>query len=254
MIKRLLDSIKVHDCELSKMRIGNRNDGGYVVLREICKDHTNAIYSFGIGDDISFEEDFTRAFNSSIPVRLYDPTIDKAPESEFSFEFYKQGVGADYPVPKDFKQDSLLKMDIEWHEWKALTDLPARELAKFSQILIELHVIPVKGLAEGNYTTYFKQFHESVQSELNMRLFACYKEVIDKLKEFFYIYHIHANNSLPKVEAEGIEFPPLIELSLVRKDLVENVKETESTFPIEGLDFPNKTDRDDICYVYPLGG
>jgi hypothetical protein len=35
-------------------------------------------------------------------------------------------------------------------------------------------------------------------------------------------------------------------VSFVRKDLVENIQETTASFPVEGLDFPNKTDRADI--------
>lgn len=251
MIKAFLDSIKVHDVELTKIRVGNKNDGGYVALDEICR-KTKAIYSYGVGDDIGFEVDFTNTYGA-LPVFLNDPTIEANFVDYPDFKFERQGIGEDYPVPKDFIQDSLLKMDVEWHEWNAIERLPESELVKFSQILIELHIIPVHGLEEGGYSPYFKGFHISIQDKLNQRLFAGYLEVINKLKKFFYIYHIHANNSLEKIELNGYSFPPLVELSLVRKDLIDVVREDWAEYPIKGLDFPNKTDRPDIQGVYPLG-
>ena len=85
-------------------------------------------------------------------------------------------------------------------------------------------------------------------------MFETHYKVLKKLNDLFYIYHIHANNSLPKVELNGYSFPPLIELSLVRKDLVKNTNMTNEIFPVKGLDFQNKTDRDDIEDFYPIGG
>lgn len=249
MIKKFLNSIKVYDCGLTKVRIGNKHDGGYVALKEVCE-KTKAIYSFGVGDDIGFEMDFTERFGD-VPVELYDPTVDSILDMPCNFKFHREDAKN---KSTGFVQESLLKMDVEWDEWSIIEDFNMRELAKFSQILIELHVVPVQGMDGHSYTPYFKGFHKSIEDKLNRRLFASYFEVLEKLKEFFYIFHIHANNSLPKVNVEGIEFPPLIELSLVRKDLVKDVRETDSTFPIEGLDFPNKTDRPDISNVYPFGG
>lgn len=258
MIKEFLESIKVYDVGLTKIRVGNLYDGGYVTLKEVCE-KTQAIYSYGVGDDIGFELDFVSKFNS-IPVKLYDPTIDSMPKNNLCptaeipnfFEFKKEGIGEGYSLPKPFRLNSLLKMDIEWSEWSALELLEIKELTKFSQILIELHLIPVEGLEKKGYTIYFEQFHGSVQSMMNQLFFSYYSKTLELLNEFFYIYHIHANNSLPKVEVEGCTFPPLLELSLVRKDLVGKVKEEGSIFPVEGLDFPNKKDRPDIENVYPL--
>jgi hypothetical protein len=144
-------------------------------------------------------------------------------------------------------------MDIEWDEWGALDTISYRNLARFSQILLEIHAIPVQGLDKLGFSSYFEGLHANIQRKLNNRIFAGYLETIERLKEYFYIYHIHANNSLPKVDVGGYNFPPLIELSLVRKDLVIDPVDDFSEYPVEGLDFPNKTDRPDIQGVYPLG-
>lgn len=254
MIQDFLDSIQVKDVGLTKVRVGNKHDGGYVALEEICE-KTKAIYSFGVGDDVGFELDFTKKFGP-IKVDLFDPTINKMPEAAIYHlfcNFYKQGIGSDYPVPTNFIQDSLLKIDVEWHEWAAFDIMSTKELLKFNQILAEFHIIPIQGMQNEHCSPYFDQFYGSVQDEMNKNIFSYYTSVMNGLTKHFHIFHIHANNSLPKTEVNGISFPPLIELSLVRKDLVKDAQNTKDSFPVEGLDFPNKTDRPDITNIYPLG-
>jgi hypothetical protein len=72
----------------------------------------------------------------------------------------------------------------------------------------------------------------------------------------FVLFHIHANNSLAVVNVGGHWFPPLLEASYVRRNLLPDVFLTKhkGQFPIEGLDYQNKSDRPDIINYYPLGG
>ena len=76
--------------------------------------------------------------------------------------------------------------------------------------------------------------------------------MLRRLNEFFFLFHIHANNSLPKVNLGGQTFPPLLELSWVRKDLARYRRVTQEKYPIKGIDYPNKNDRPDIEKVYPF--
>ena len=74
-----------------------------------------------------------------------------------------------------------------------------------------------------------------------------------KLLDLFYIFHIHANNSLPKMSVNGHSFPPLLEISFIRKDLISSIpKLSQEKYPIKGIDYPNKNDRSDIEKVYPF--
>jgi hypothetical protein len=250
-IKKFVKEIKVYDTELTKFRIGNPCDGGYVVLKEIAE-QTKDCYSFGIGEDIGFEIDFFNLFPGT-SFYLFDPTITSIPKSPkgFNYIFTNIGIGNGYGTCNmETQKESLLKVDIEWNEWDAFFHMPYSQLKKFSQILVEFHIVhaePKQGL-----TPYFRDFYNSVYKHVNDEIFIRYMAVLNKLNTFFYCYHIHANNSLPITDMDGHMIPPLLEMSFVRKDLVIKAEPTKESFPIEGLDFPNKVDRSDIYNYFPI--
>jgi len=249
-IKKFLYEVnEVYDTELTKQRIGKKSDGGYVTYPEIFK-KANTVYSLGVGDDVSFEKELIAKYSNIEEIFLFDPTIEKLPEENVKFSF-RQEEGLNV-LNEEIKQDSVLKMDIEWDEWEMFLEANKDFLNKFSQMFLEIHLVTIedkKGLSP-----YFTNFYKNVYGKINEVMFETHYKVLKKLNDLFYIYHIHANNSLPKVELNGYSFPPLIELSLVRKDLVKNTNMTNEIFPVKGLDFQNKTDRDDIEDFYPIGG
>jgi len=249
-VKNFLEQFKIYDCpNLTKIRIGNHGDGGYVALKELCK-QTSTVYSFGIGDDVGFELDFVKQFPDITGIKLCDPTIDLLPETHTKFTFSKEGISPGYGALENLAEDSLLKVDVEWNEWDAFQVFNEQDLGKFSQILIEFHIVHVEPRSE--LTAYFKSFYQTVLERINDDLFEKYCEVLERLNEQFYIFHIHPNNSLPKIGISGYSFPPLLEVSFVRKNSVGAVYSTGERFPVEGLDFPNKMDRPDIVNWWPI--
>jgi hypothetical protein len=60
-----------HKTEL--IRLGKDNDGGYLIPTKSIESTKN-LYSFGLDDDFSFEQDFCKKKNISI--NCYDPTVD----------------------------------------------------------------------------------------------------------------------------------------------------------------------------------
>jgi len=148
-------------------------------------------------------------------------------------------------------------MDIEWDEWNVLDKINSRTLNLFNQILLEIHIIHIDTnnnfmLNNKKLSPYFSKFYLNVYNQINDNLFSYYYKILKKIQKYFYIFHIHANNSLQMVEINNISFPPLLELSFVRKDLVKKAKITNEIFPITGLDYPNKSYRSEITNFYPL--
>ena len=141
-------------------------------------------------------------------------------------------------------------MDIEWNEWKTFLNLEP-DLIGFDQILVEFHLIHAE--SKEDLSPYFQNLYRSAFKVINNNLFDMYCEVLEILNLNFYIFHIHANNSLPMIIVQGHTFPPLIELSFVRKDFVTKAILSMENFPVKGLDFPNKKDRPDIVNFYPWG-
>lgn len=248
-IPNFLNMIQVYDTEHTKVRIGNAKDGGYVALREIL-DKTNTAYCFGIGNDIGFEEDLVSRY-PKIQVEAFDPFIPALPKEHKRFTFHKYGIGLKYRPITGVIKNSLLKMDTEWDEWGAFQLLSEEELKKFNQILVEFHLVHME--PRGGLSPYFHQLYNEVCYRVNEDLFAQYCEILKRLLNWFIIFHIHANNSLPLTDVDGWWLPPLLEVSMVRKDFVKRAAPTKASFPTPGLDFPNKTDRPDIIDYYPLG-
>ncbi len=248
-VSGLLELIQVRDCGMTKVRIGNQCDGGYIAYKELC-DMSPAVYSVGVGTDVGFELDWASRY-PACQFELYDPTIDRLPQDHERFTFHRHGIGK-YETLYNVKQDSTLKVDIEWNEWDAFENFRAAELQKFSQVLVEFHILHMT--ARNGLSPYFTRLYADVVDRINGDLFTWYKTVMQRLLCDFMIFHIHANNSLPLMFVDGSTFPPLLEVSLVRRDLVKYHTPTKAKFPVEGLDFPNKTDRPDVLYYYPFTG
>lgn len=246
-IEKFLNEIKVYDVGMTKIRIGNESDGGYIALKELCE-NTNKVYTLGVGDDVSFEVDFLERFNPE-EIVLFDPTIDFLPENRSRFTFYKN----DWldMIPLDIPNNSILKIDIEGAEWEDLELSEYHFTTKmFNQLIIEFHLF--HACISNDLSPYFTKIYQIAINEINQYLFGKYRKCLNFLNRYFYIFHIHANNSLPVITINQHSFPPLMEMSFVRKDLVDrdikDVHEIKPDYPINDLDFPNKTDRPDIYW------
>ena len=249
-----LDNILVFDTEYTKVRVGDKKDGGYVVLEEVSLD-TETLYSYGVETNSSFESEFVKRFDCNAV--LFDHTVDNAAEDNDRFTFVKEGLSDHKHDQFDCLPNHLsrfgdpdrktLKMDIEWCEWDVFETLSDFTIGDFDQILCEIHMIPVE--YNGSHSPYFTDFHKFVYDGVNNMLFNKYQRVLDRLQQHYYVYHVHINNSIPCNQYRGEDIPPLVELSLVNKSLVKNPTYCVDKFPVDGLDYPNKTDRPDITHI-----
>jgi hypothetical protein len=249
-IGAFLKLIKVYDCAgHTKIRVGNQHDGGYIAYEELCA-NSKFVYSAGVGNDIGFEKDWVKRWPKA-NIELFDPYIDSLPMTHRKFTFHGRGLGLRYKPLTHVPRGTTLKMDIEWDEWGSFQKFKECHLRSFNQLLVEFHLVHTE-VNEEKYSPYFSAFYEQVYLRINEDLFKMYHEVMKRLLKWFVIFHAHANNSLPLVNLEGYYFPPLLELSLVRRDLVKRCIKSKASFPVAGLDSPNKVDRSDIMDWYPL--
>lgn len=208
------------DCEL--IRVGRNNDGGYLMLDDFssCK----IAYSFGISDDISWDNDIA---NKSIDVFQYDPTIFNIPEYNDRFHFFKVGIaGADNfeihmltleTILKinghDNKQNMILKMDVEGAEWECIESTPEDVFNKFDQLVFEMHGIT----DESNRTKIVSS--------------------IKKISRTHQLVWIHGNNYSKAEQADGIIVPDCIEVLYLNRQKY-CFESSSCVFPYE-LDQPN---------------
>ena len=267
-VNTFFKDLQVFDVEgYTKVRVGRHCDGGYVVLDELCPGTT--LYSYGIGDDISFEEDYARRYNSF--VKCFDHTINGITTQDPRIRWTNRGLGnarnCRIPV-QDIdlheRTERVLKVDVEHHEWEWLSRWGPE--GGWKQIIIELHILSAETnrswipyrrddgvVVTGPLSPYFASMFADFDLQVNEFIFKEYSRALARLTNDYYVYHVHGNNSLPKTTLYGYSWPQLLELSLVRKDIVAGkVKPTTQTFPVPGLDFPNKTNRPDFTSILPF--
>src|SRR5579872_3762850 len=78
-----------------KTRIGRSGDGGYVLLTR--PKLPDAVYSFGVGDDISFEHGLAKR---GCRCHLFDHAVDRLPREHPNLRFLQASVG----VAKNFER------------------------------------------------------------------------------------------------------------------------------------------------------
>lgn len=156
-----------------KYRLGQNKDGGYVVPLELILS-ADTLYSYGVGDNVDFE---WHLFNIHPKIRifLFDPYITTFPCRWEGCTFLSEGIGP----KKEDKFDTLnnhitrfggsrllVKMDVEGAEW---TSLAEANLEQVICLVLELH-----------------QLGNSSEQE----------QLLARLAEEFFVYHVHANNYL----------------------------------------------------------
>lgn len=231
--------LKPFNIGLSKKRIGNKNpekkeyDGGYIVTDYELK-HCTSLYTYGVGEDISADKEFFKL--TSKPCYLYDHTIDGSISYGLNplFTYKKEGLGFS-PNCNDFLEhykenktegEVILKIDVEGSEYNYLLNVDLEELEKkVVSLLIEFHDLQ------------------------NPQVFEAFKQVMNKLDKYFVLHHIHANN----YGTLSNNIPTVPELSFINRRHVKKIEEENVKYPINGLDYPNTYQYDDICLDFTSG-
>lgn len=215
-------SLRAYDPGLPMIRLGGPGDGGYVVPDDL--DGLVACISPGVSTVADFE---LAMAERGVPSFMADASVEAAPVDHPLFDFEPTFVGTeDAPGWTTLESwlrrkapdtgDLLLQMDIEGSEWSVLQAVDRATLLRFRIVILELHDM-------------HKVFLRSGLDEIG--------PVMKKLLDDFEMVHVHANNNLQPVRRHGYEIPPVLEMTLVRKDRV--VQRTPVTKLPHPLDAPN---------------
>lgn len=197
------------------IRAGSEHDGGYLLPDDLAG--IKALYSPGVSETLGFDLEMA---NRGIPCFLADGTVDEPADMHEAMTFEKMMIG-DGPAGTFMsleswvtrtappKGDLMLQMDIEGAEYNVLLDTPSSLLNLFRIIVLELHSIDDFLLGERR----------------SLRRF------MEHLLENHMICHVHPNNALPPVNILGRMVPPLIELTLLRKDRLASGAHGEALYP-----------------------
>jgi hypothetical protein len=150
------------------------------------------------------------------------------PKTEGDFICLEEWINENYP--KGSK--AVLQMDIEGAEYQAVLSLSCETLKRFKMIVMEVHYLNFLASQEG---------------------LALGSAFFNHLLRDFVVVHLHVNNYLRPVKYKGLKFPQDIEITMVRRDLVENaVPVDELPHPLDIKNNPRKSDH--VFYQYFQGG
>jgi hypothetical protein len=229
----LLQPVALANCRLQ--RFGEANDGGYLMCGNLLGGVESG-YSYGISGYDKWGCDISSTLG--VPVHQYDcfnlsepacpggktvfhaecvgdtpATIDGRPFDTIENQFSRNGDGA---------RRIVLKIDVEGAEWDALLSTPDDVLRRIDQIAVEFH-------------------WELVNSRWNQQ--ERYVRLVQRLKQFFEIAHIHFNNASCVAELEP--FPSwAYEVLFVSKRLAV-VDPAGSAAGLHPLDAPNNPTFED---------
>lgn len=231
--KEIWECLRIKKVKGKKLiRLGRRNDGGYIMLDDMEKGDRIA-YSFGICDDVSWDKDMA---GYGYDVYMYDHTINQLPEQNVKFHFFKEGI-ADKSDFEDTPLNTLehyidrnkhaayknmiLKMDVEGAEWGFLDMVDETTLNQFDQILFELHF-----LTDTNRTEEFVR-------------------LLKKIGKTHQVVHVHPNNICMVSSINGYQFSSAMEVVFAKKASYEWDEDSTVILPID-LDAPCSEKRAEI--------
>ena len=182
----MLQPVALSNCQLE--RFGERNDGGYLM----CGNLLGAIesgYSYGISGYDKWGCDVSTRFK--VPVHQYDcfnttEPVCSAGKTLFHAECVGDGtrtvegrlfdsIANQLAKNGDRTRRIVLKIDVEGAEWDSLLATPDETLQRIDQMAVE--------------------FHWLQDDKLQWRQDDRYRRLIERLKKFFEIGHVHFNNA-----------------------------------------------------------
>ena len=218
-ISNLLKMLLPYKTDFGLIRLGDDNDGGYLIPDDLTNITKN--YSAGIGNLTKFELDLEKVYSiSSKMVDLNDVDPKLLPKKS---EFQKKKIGissyGDNLSINDWleteKGEIILKMDIEGDEYPVLSAITDENLNKIRILVLEIH---------------------DLRHLRNYSFYKIFEQVFSRLNNFFYVCHLHINNVSSIKKIGGYDIPDMLEITLIKKNRVKK-------FSNEFASLPNKLDQ-----------
>jgi hypothetical protein len=142
-LRKILTITQQIDAKIAKF--GDHGDGGYAIVDDLKK--SDVLFSIGVGDNVSFDEECERRVSRVV---LVDHTVPNFNPPIGNFEIIRKPLvpgevsGNGVTIHQLLSQqvdakDYVLKVDIEGAEWEILSELTSSDLVKFRQIILEFH-------------------------------------------------------------------------------------------------------------------
>ena len=242
------------------VRIGNKEDGGYVIPDYFRNSKSNLI-SIGLGDNWTFESQGLKLFFRSF--LIVDHTVSSLAilkrilrrllERKLTIKnlVYLSKVLLNYTIYfKIFKKKHIRKKLVPTK--KTSKEITIKELIQRGKNRHNILKMDIEGdeylmidsiCDEANFIDLLiMEFHEIEQKRKNFEL------ALKNLQNHYLIVHAHGNN-YSFTSNDGI--PNVLELTFVNKNLFNKNYPPIKHFPIKGLDFPCNPFKPEIILNFP---
>lgn len=245
----------------SLARIGSANDGGYVVPLDAVR-AANALVSFGLAHDWTFERDFKK-HNVDAVIHCYDHTVSLGTAFEYSIRQLIRGLVRLCPssLRKAFTWIDYLvffradKTHFKQRIWRDNQNNSVTVEDVFGRLPADCPVF-VKMDIEGseyrilddllrhskNIVAMAVEFHDvDIVSDL-------FNSFVERIKRDFHIVHIHGNNM---GGVTPFNFPIAPEITFLNKRFFNSTPSPSGLkYPVPGLDRPNHPRLPDITFDF----
>jgi hypothetical protein len=201
-MKRYLDPVILSMSDLR--RYGSKNDGGYVLPKKAVA-KSQFLISGGIEDNNDFEVSLAKLGIKGVQI---DNSIDTPPLNHKNLRFKRATLGIKSEVNIDDliisypeEQNGILKLDIEGSEYAVLTDL--KELHRLNIIVVEFHDL----------------FRIS-----SVKFWSEFEKILNRLSHKHVVVFMAANNCCGFTNIGGFPIPNVLEITWVKKSLVQGEK------------------------------
>ena len=253
-LEHLVNLLKRHEVSdqngpIKLIRLGNANDGGYVVP-EIALKKAAAVLGYGIYQDISFEEEFSNRYHKKsygfdcskdVKINIKNKLCHFIPECIATNKFaYKLNDSMDHSSLKTSSFNQHLKrFNLEGEKVFIKMDIEGSEYYTFHEIL--KHAKNITGIALEIHI--FDDKH--IQKAINL---------LSTLNKYFILIHIHGNN-INDMEGRVFTAKNLkgrlsksFELTYINKSLVSKSKVAKiHSYPLP-IDMPSSTRTEDMKF------
>ena len=220
---RLINLFKPYDLGYNLIRIGQHNDGGYLVPNILNK--SKYCFSPGVGRTSQFEEDLEKIGIKSFIADFSVEKVQNVKTANFVKKYIssynsKNSLNINDWIRTNTNEDEenfILQMDVDGGELEIIPAISENNLKKFSILVIEFH--------------YF----EFIGNEAFYKLLY---PLIKKILEFFEVCHIHPNNCSSLFEVSSLKFPSALEVTFLNKKFIKKKEKIEH--------LPNKLDQKNI--------
>ena len=229
-ILNLIKCFKPTKTQFDLKRIGDKNDGGYLIPDII--NEIKYCVSGGVGHTNEFESQLEKL---NIKSFLADYSV-KGPENLNNFDFKKKFLASydnsekinvnswiESIMNKCDLEQSILKLDIEKSEYEVINSINENILNKFKILIIEFHGLEMIGE---------ESFYQKLSS------------VKEKILKNFITVHIHPNNCCGMHNVKKFKVPSVLEVTYLNKTLSSKIGEP-CNLPHK-LDAKNKIKYKDI--------